>query len=152
MFASLDLLLLGLLLIDFLEGILADKVATLEVRRLRFARARPGFFEISSAHHVPSFEKLPKQVINVDNIYRAGVHKIKDYKADTVKIKADPKLVFIHHYRAAKGNAYGGEKVDFETYDFNDRSGQHYKMGRSRRRCQCWKQQLRKGSTSKRQW
>ena len=51
----------------FWKEILVDKVASLEVP----TRARPDTFEISSDHRVSS-QRAPKQVINVDNVYRTS--------------------------------------------------------------------------------
>ena len=53
---------------------LEEKIAGLEVPSVRFARARPDTFEISSHHWVPS-QGAPKQFINIDNDYRTSIPK-----------------------------------------------------------------------------
>ena len=68
-------------LIRFLEGILKDKVASLQVPSDRFARTLRDTFEISLDHRVPS-QGATKQVINVDNVYRILIDLFTQFKAD----------------------------------------------------------------------
>ena len=64
----------------FLGKKLEDKIAGLEVPSVRFARARPDTFEISSHHWVPS-QGAPKQFINIDNDYRTSIDSLTQFKA-----------------------------------------------------------------------
>ena len=103
----------------FLEGILEDNVASLEIKRVRFARARPDSFEISSDHRLPTFDRAPKQIVHVDNVYRTSFHWLTEFKAGTAMIKVDPELAVIHHYRAATGYSFK-TNVDYDQYNFSD--------------------------------
>eukprot|EP00435_Cladocopium_sp_Y103_P006745 s1526_g2.t1 len=97
------------------QGVLEDKVASLQIPRVRFARARPGFFEISSDHRVSAIDfEWPKLVIKVDNVYRTSLHMLKEFKAGTAEIKVDPKLAILQHYRLP------GLEAAYESFDFND--------------------------------
>lgn len=99
------------------QGVSEDKVASLELARVRFARARPETFEISSDHRVPSFDERPKQVINVENVYRTSIHWLTCSKNGTEMIHVDSKLAIINHYRMPEAMW----KVDYEHFNFQDR-------------------------------
>ena len=85
-------------------GISEDKVASLQLQRIRFARAPPETFEISSDHRVPanaknSFDTSLKPIIRVDNVYRTNTHGLSAFKAGTAMILVDAKHVIVNHYR-----------------------------------------------------
>eukprot|EP00435_Cladocopium_sp_Y103_P060983 s1362_g22.t1 len=98
------------------QGVLEDKVASLQVNRVRFARAHPETFEISSDHRVPTLDPWRKTIINVDNVYRTWAHWAMQSKPGTAKIEVDPKLAIIHHYRWPWENFH----VELAKYDFLD--------------------------------
>ena len=100
----------------FTEGVSEDKVASLELARVRFARARPGTFEISSDHRVPTIDERPKQIINVENVYRTSIHWLTCSKNGTEMIHVDSKLAIINHYRIPE--AMWTE--DYEHFNFQD--------------------------------
>ena len=97
-----------------LEGISEDKVASLQVPSVRFARARPETLEISSDHRVPGIDGPPKQIINVDKVYRTSIHSLTSFKDGSETVKVDPKHAVIYHYRIP------GRSVAYEQFDFND--------------------------------
>eukprot|EP00435_Cladocopium_sp_Y103_P043515 s3226_g12.t1 len=100
------------------QGVSEDKVASLELRRVRFARARPDFFEISSDHREPTigfaWSTWPKQILYVENVYRTSIHKLKQFKAGTATIRVDTKLAVVQHYRLPH------KWANYENSDFND--------------------------------
>eukprot|EP00435_Cladocopium_sp_Y103_P039709 s1870_g10.t1 len=98
------------------QGVSEDKVASLELARVRFARARPETFEISSDHRVPTLDERPKQVINVDNVYRTSIHWLTCSKNGTEMIHVDSKLAMINHYRIPEAMW----TVDYEHFNFQD--------------------------------
>ena len=102
--------------ICFTEGVSEDKVASLELARVRFARARPETYEISSDHRVPSLDERPKQVINVENVYRTSIHWLTCSKNGTDMIHVDSKLAIINHYRIPEQMRTG----DYYHFNFQD--------------------------------
>eukprot|EP00435_Cladocopium_sp_Y103_P057025 s1486_g19.t1 len=95
------------------QGVLEDEVASLQVGSVRFARARPETTEISSNHREPN-TGFPKQIVNVENVYRTSIHWLTQYKNGTGMIKVDPKFAVIHHYRIP------GRIMDYDNYEAND--------------------------------
>eukprot|EP00435_Cladocopium_sp_Y103_P028851 s3994_g7.t1 len=96
------------------QGVLEDKVASLELSRIRFARARPESLEISSDQREPACDPWPKQVIMVDKVYESNPHWLTNFKAGTETIKVDRKFAVLQHYRIPS------RTVTYDKFDFND--------------------------------
>ena len=93
-------------------------MAALELRRFRFARARPEAFEISSdrreiSNRLPEYMQW-KQIINVKNVYQTSVHFVTESKANTKNITVDPKHAKINHYRIPSN------EISYDKFNFDD--------------------------------
>ena len=101
------------------QGNSSEKVHSLGVHKIRFARSRPDQLELESVFRETSIhnrERGPKQIIRVDLAYRLAIHAVTIWEEATQNLKVDPKMILIHHYRIPDVL-----RVDYWDFDFVDK-------------------------------
>ena len=100
----------------------SQPVHSISLQRIHFARAVPGKLEISSMHRVPApgwQDKIPKQIVHVDLVYRVSIHDVELVAEDTVRGDPKPEVAVVHHYRLPYGVSTRAGYTDFNFVDVN---------------------------------
>ena len=73
-------------------------------------------------HRVPApgwQDRIPKQIVHVDLVYRVSIHDVELVAEDTVRGDPKPEVAVVHHYRLPYGVSTRAGYTDFNCVGVN---------------------------------